>query len=82
MATKTSKLKVGDKVRLSQRALENFKECNNHTIAFVTKIELRPPSNPLIYLNNPLLSAPRMYETWVEKVQNKKLNFSTLKIKD
>ncbi len=78
MLQMNSKLKIKDKVHLSQKAIIEFDIHSNKTISSVAKIELRNNgSTPLIHLTNPLIDSYYLAEVWVVKVP-RKMNFSQI----
>lgn len=82
MKNEQSKFKVGDTIRLTSKAIKELYPENVDATAQIIKIEIRTPSNPLLIISKVLTVGNKIDEGWVEKVPNKKISFSQLKIKD
>lgn len=77
-----SKFKVGDTIRLTSKATKELYPKKAKATTQIIKIEIRDFGNPLLTISKVLTVGNHIDESWVEKVPNKKISFSQLKIKD
>jgi len=74
---KHSKFKIGDRIRLTQKARKELHQKHNHNVSRIIQIEIRNGGSlPLITLDTTIISH-QIDEGWIEKVKCN-LSFKTL----